>query len=487
MGFVLLVRESVRRYFGARVAYGLWLIPAARLLMPTLTRTVERPAEVETPAIMATPHFPFSLVPTGSWQTWIIALWITGALAMFIVRMTQFARQRSAILRISRQIDTVGSVRIITATEVRGPIAFGLFDRVIALPIDFETRYNEHERVLALEHELAHHRSGDLIANFGAFVLLCLQWFNPLAWVAYSAFRFDQEAACDARVLDEASHKRADYARAIAKAASGREILFASALDRRSVLQRRLKCMLRPPPAAHGFVGRLAIAAALAAALPLTATRAIDYVDVPASKESSVPHQLSSPRRFTPNGNSMKSAAAVAPTALAEPERANSRRDRAADAAYAQAELKMIRLEADDAARAQRDRAEARADIRLAQRDEEQRRRDVEQAQTDEREARMDADRTRQESEPTANLLELSRELLRAQRARSERGRRSSQLPNGVKDEENRIFCGCGRAHYFFRSACDCRCDGSAGRQHRHLCCAPDGVAACAGPVAGGG
>ena len=39
---VLLIREPVRRHFGARVAYGLWLIPAARLLMPTLTQTVER-------------------------------------------------------------------------------------------------------------------------------------------------------------------------------------------------------------------------------------------------------------------------------------------------------------------------------------------------------------------------------------------------------------------------------------------------------------
>jgi len=44
---VLLLREPVRRHFGARVAYGLWLIPAARLLMPTLTRTVERPVSVD--------------------------------------------------------------------------------------------------------------------------------------------------------------------------------------------------------------------------------------------------------------------------------------------------------------------------------------------------------------------------------------------------------------------------------------------------------
>ncbi len=46
---VLLVREPVRRAFGSRVAYGLWLIPAARLLMPTLNQTIERPVGSITP------------------------------------------------------------------------------------------------------------------------------------------------------------------------------------------------------------------------------------------------------------------------------------------------------------------------------------------------------------------------------------------------------------------------------------------------------
>ncbi len=43
---VLLLREPVRRHFGARAAYALWLIPVSRLFMPTLTDTVERTAPV---------------------------------------------------------------------------------------------------------------------------------------------------------------------------------------------------------------------------------------------------------------------------------------------------------------------------------------------------------------------------------------------------------------------------------------------------------
>ncbi|MFL6756270.1 MAG: M56 family metallopeptidase [Sphingomicrobium sp.] len=294
---VLLIREPVRRHFGARVAYGLWLIPAARLLMPTLTQTVERPVTMPvtprllTSQIMAEPMLLSSLSAPetslidqfGGWPTVLLTLWLGVAAGLFAARILAFRRDRAVIMEGSTDLDWIGSILIVQSPDVRGPLAFGIFDRVIALPADFFDSYAPHERGLALEHELSHHRSGDLVANFFAFVLLCLQWFNPLAWVAHAAFRFDQEAACDARVLDKAkAHDRADYGRAIAKAASGRALLFASALDRRNTLHRRLKSMLTNPTAGRRLTGRLMVLATVAVALPLTATRAINYVDVPA-------------------------------------------------------------------------------------------------------------------------------------------------------------------------------------------------------------
>ncbi|MFL6724813.1 MAG: M56 family metallopeptidase [Sphingomicrobium sp.] len=294
---VLLIREPVRRHFGARVAYGLWLIPAARLLMPTLTQTVERPVTMPvtprllTSQIMAEPMLLSSLSAPetslidqfGGWPTVLLTLWLGIAAGLFAARILAFRRDRAVIMEGSTDLDWIGSILIVQSPDVRGPLAFGIFDRVIALPADFFDSYAPHERGLALEHELSHHRSGDLVANFFAFVLLCLQWFNPLAWVAHAAFRFDQEAACDARVLDKAkAHDRADYGRAIAKAASGRALLFASALDRRNTLHRRLKSMLTNPTAGRRLTGRLMVLATVAVALPLTATRAINYVDVPA-------------------------------------------------------------------------------------------------------------------------------------------------------------------------------------------------------------
>ena len=293
MALVLLVREPARRRFGPAVAYGLWLIPALRLLMPPLTRTVERTASLVEPLPAGLPRAAqASFVPApepglierlGGWETLAVAAWLAGASAMLLCGLLIYRRQRRDVLRDCGRSARLGNIRIVRGTAVRGPMAFGIFDRVIALPIDFDERYDPRERRLALAHELAHHRSGDLIVNHFAFALLCLQWFNPLAWLSHAAFRFDQEAACDARILDKAGREdRAAYAKAIAKAASGRVPLFAGVLDRPGSLRRRLRSMLITASAGHRLAGKALIALTGAAALPLTASWATEFVDLPA-------------------------------------------------------------------------------------------------------------------------------------------------------------------------------------------------------------
>ena len=332
---VLLIREPVRRRFGSRVAYGLWLIPAARLLMPTLTQTVERTVPAAAPMqplvqpvadeplllTNVSPAGPSLLEQAGGWPTLLLAAWLAVAIGFFLSRMIAFHRDRRAILAAGRELGMVGTIRIVRSREVSSPVAFGIFDRVIAVPADFERLYDERERALALDHELAHHRSGDLVANFFAFVLLCLQWFNPLAWVAHAAFRFDQEAACDARVLDKAKARdRADYGRAIAKAASGRALLFASALDRRNTLKRRLKSMMNSSTTGKRAAGKLMILAAAVIALPMTATRAIEYVDIVPPEPPEAPSAPQAPAvPLVPAALAVQPAAPVAPVAPVPP------------------------------------------------------------------------------------------------------------------------------------------------------------------------
>lgn len=377
MAVVMILREPVRRLFGAGVAYALWLLPAARLIMPTLTTTVER--AVPAVSIDAAPFMPGALASAPVSATPVaepidlqgIALWLWLAVAAVLLLrgLLVYRRQRRAVLADAVQIARLDKIRIVRTFALHGPMAFGIVDRVIALPGDFDDRYDERQRRLALDHELAHHRSGDIIANHVAFVLLCLQWFNPIAWLSHAAFRFDQEAACDARVLATADGPdRAAYGQAIAKAASGRALLFSGALDRPSTLQRRLKTMLVNPNRRRRIAGRTLIVTGIAVALPLSASWATRYVDVPVAPTA-------------PPAAAAVIADAIAPAPPTLPTRA--------DMETAKADLEVLRR---DQETARRDSETARRDTETALRDSETARRDSEAARREVGEALREID-----------------------------------------------------------------------------------------------
>jgi beta-lactamase regulating signal transducer with metallopeptidase domain len=291
---VLLIRGPVARHFGAGTAYFLWALPAARLFMPTLTQQVALPAlPAETGITESVREATLAAIAGGGnadaatpaqsidWGMAALALWLGGAALLFIVQMFRYAAMREELLSDAAEIDRIGGIRIIQTDRVGGPLAFGLISRYVAVPRDFTHTFSPRERELALAHELAHHRGGDLFANMAAFLFLCLMWFNPLAWMAWSAFRFDQEAACDARVIHGAdAHTRQTYGRALARTATEGLPAFAMALNSPSkIIQRLRRLMMHETSKGRRMTGKLAILATAAIALPLTATVVPVYAD----------------------------------------------------------------------------------------------------------------------------------------------------------------------------------------------------------------
>jgi len=150
MALVLVVREPVRRHFGPAAAYGLWLVPALRLLMPPLTRTIER---TTAPLSVAPVHFtqvaPAAdagvIAQLGGWETLALSAWLAGVAIMLVGGTLIYRWQRREVLRDSVQIARLGRIRIIRTPTVHGPMAFGILDQVIAVPIDFDDRFQPDE------------------------------------------------------------------------------------------------------------------------------------------------------------------------------------------------------------------------------------------------------------------------------------------------------------------------------------------------------
>ncbi|WP_404333884.1 M56 family metallopeptidase [Sphingomonas sp. MMS12-HWE2-04] len=287
MLLVLVLRAPVRKSFGAQMAYALWLLPVARLLMPSLPagwrEQAAAPVAAASDIVAIYVVEPLGAAPAagaevnfGLWMVVLLA-WAFGAAAFLAYHLFAHSRYTSKLLRRARVDRTVaqGKVRVIETDAAHGPLAFGVFRKYVAFPRDFAERYDEQERDLALAHELGHHIRGDLIANWVALIVLALHWFNPIAWKAFRAFRADQEMACDALVLaGRAQALRHAYGRAIVKSAHGGAVSAACHLHTINEVKGRLRMLSKtrkssPIRIATGLAG---IGALSIAALGLTAS-----------------------------------------------------------------------------------------------------------------------------------------------------------------------------------------------------------------------
>lgn len=290
MAVILLLRGHVARLFGPAIAYGLWLVPAARLLMPGIQIEAAVPVTDATTtistaisdsvrdAVMVGAQSPVRDVATQAasvdYSVIGISLWLGGAALLFIVQMFRYVSMRDELLSEAICIGEIEGISLLQTDRVSGPLAFGLFRPFIAVPQNFMKVYPSQEQEMALAHEVAHHKSGDLLVNLVAFIYLSLFWFNPLAWISWHAFRFDQEAACDARVLcGRDCGERQVYGRALARSAQDGLPTFATALNSpKTIIARLRRLSMDDISNKRRLIGRIGIFTAIGLVLPLTAT-----------------------------------------------------------------------------------------------------------------------------------------------------------------------------------------------------------------------
>lgn len=301
---VLLVRKPVGRLFGAGAAYVLWLLPMIRLVLPPLAlprHLVPVPhvslepvvagaatgdmMQIDPQAVMVAPIAGMPVVETAnpgafaqiSWSGMLLTVWLGGAVAFLAWRTWNYFTMRRELLAESRQVATAQGVRIIESPAAAAPLAFGVFDKVVALPEGFLADTDSESSDFAIAHELEHHAGNDLLAIIAVQPLFALHWFNPLAWAAWRALRGDQEAACDARVVaGRPRETRARYGELIASYAAGSRLALAAPMAGPLIGEKpiihRLKALARKDVTpARRVLGRSIFALAVAA-VPATAT-----------------------------------------------------------------------------------------------------------------------------------------------------------------------------------------------------------------------
>ncbi len=152
-------------------------------------------------------------------NTWIPVLalvWTIGAGIMLIYGIVSYLKLRRKL---------IGAVplreNIFLTDYIHIPFVMGLVRPKIYLP----SSIGENEQAYIIMHERHHIRRLDHITRALSFFVLCVHWFNPLAWLAFILSGRDMEMSCDEAVVKKIGENiRADYAESILKLASGGHI-----------------------------------------------------------------------------------------------------------------------------------------------------------------------------------------------------------------------------------------------------------------------
>lgn len=229
---VMAVRPLLRRA-PRRAVCMLWLLVALRLLLPARL-TVESPVSLQQPEsppiqayqelrqqekvyVSAPPEQRLEMAGPAAAQGFALldqlpAIWLTGVGCMALYMALRLLRMRWRLRAAPRIQDNV-----YRCTDWSTPFVLGVLAPRIYVP---ET-VSEQDFPQVLAHERCHIRRWDHVWKPLAFLLLAVNWFNPVLWAAYVLLGRDMERACDEMVLKNATPiQRAAYSRALVACAA---------------------------------------------------------------------------------------------------------------------------------------------------------------------------------------------------------------------------------------------------------------------------
>ena len=255
--------------------YTVWLTALAGLVAVPLITALHPPYSAAIlPAVVTQTTVATSVVTQRAADAggpWLTVLWALGVLFCWGRLLLSYARI-AAVVRDSRSAPGLGQdVRVSDSLAV--PIAAGFLDPIVVLPAGAVRDLPDADLRGIIEHERAHIRRGDLIANLAQRLVEAVLFFNPWTYLIGRQLVKEREAACDdwAVVATGAPDRYAAYLAELAFAARGvrTPLLTPSALGSKQLLLGRIARLLTGK-AIVVKANYLAAAASVAAFLLLT-------------------------------------------------------------------------------------------------------------------------------------------------------------------------------------------------------------------------
>ena len=149
-------------------------------------------------------------------------VWITVSVLMIVFGVISYIRLKLAMRSALHLRDNI------YLTDIKqAPFVLGFVDPGIYLPPDAEKK--EYEYIIL--HEQTHIKRRDHISKAVAYMILCVHWFNPLAWAAFLLMSADMEMSCDEHVLKVLGpEEKKGYSLSLLSQASGRRVWSGSPL-----------------------------------------------------------------------------------------------------------------------------------------------------------------------------------------------------------------------------------------------------------------
>jgi beta-lactamase regulating signal transducer with metallopeptidase domain len=219
-------------------------------------------------------------------QGWIFIgsrVWLFGMAAMLVYSFV-------SIVLLKRRLRGAAHVEgsLFEAGNLKTPFVMGLFRPRIYIPPGLG---GEEGRYIIL-HERTHIRRGDHIVKMLAYFILCLHWFNPLAWAAFALMGADMEMSCDERVMRELGGDiKNAYSLSLVRVAAGRRILNGSPLAfGEGAMRERVKNVLnfQKPPRALIIAAVAAVAVFSVCFAVNRMTEPLPWADVPSKSDGAI-------------------------------------------------------------------------------------------------------------------------------------------------------------------------------------------------------